>query len=132
MFGKFRELKNLIAATFTSRHGSSEFELKKNDYGRIYGETAMIERIAERTAIKIKGINNANAVVDSPRGNLALKVRFTIGIKQDYSANEVSANLISEVKKILEEMCGIVNATVDIRITSVKNPEKVERKRRVN
>ncbi len=131
MFGKIRELKNLIADTFTSTHGSSEFELNKNDFGKIFGETAMIEQIAERTAIKIKGINDAKAVVDSPRGNLALKVRFTVGIKQDYSANEVSANLISEVKKILDEMCGIVNATVDVRITSVRNSEKVEKKRRV-
>lgn len=130
MFGKFFELKNLIADTFTSKHGSSEFALKKNDYGIIYGETAMIEKIAERTAIRVKGVNNAGAVVDSPKGNLALKVRFTIGIKQDYSANEVSTNLISEVKKVLDEMCGIV-ATVDVKITSVKNSEIAERKRRV-
>ena len=59
---------------------------------------------------------------------MTLKVRFNVGIKQDYSANDVSAKLIGEVKKVLDEMCGIVNATVDVRITNV---EKVEQKRRV-
>lgn len=128
MFGKFRELTNLIAETFSSTHGSNEFEISKNNFGIIFGETAMIERIAERTAKRIKGIYNAKAVVDSPKANVTLKVRFTVGIKQDYSANDVSAKLIGEVKKGLDEMCGIVNATVDVRITDV---EKVEQRRRV-
>ena len=128
MFGKFRELTNLIAETFSSKHGSSEFEIKKNDFGKIYGETVLIEQIAERTARGIKGIYHAKAMVDSPQGNVTLKVRFNVGIKQDYSANDVSAKLIGEVKKVLDEMCGIVNATVDVRITNV---EKVEQKRRV-
>jgi uncharacterized alkaline shock family protein YloU len=101
---------------------------KKNDFGKIYGETALIEQIAERTAKKIKGIFSAKAVVDSPTGSAPLKVKFSLIIKQDYSANDVSASLVSEVSKVLEKMCGIVNATVDVRITDV---ERVERKRRV-
>ena len=128
MFGKFLELKNLLTLTFSSGHGSVEFEIDKNDFGKIHGETALIERIAEKTARKIKGISNVAATVDSPKGDLPLKVKFTLGIKQDYSANDVSASLTGEVKKVLDEMCGIVNATVDIRITDV---ERVERKRRV-
>ena len=128
MFGKFLELKNLLTSTFSSGHGSVEFEIDKNDFGKIHGETALIERISEKTARKIKGISNAKATVDSPKGNAPLKVKFTLVIKQNYSANEVSENLSVEVRKDLEEMCGIVNATVDVKITDV---ERVERKRRV-
>lgn len=128
MFGKFRDLKNLLTETFSSKHGSFEFVFKKNDFGKIYGETALIEQIAERTAKKIKGIFSAKAVVDSPASSAPLKVKFSLVIKQDYSANDVSASLVSEVSKVLEKMCGIVNATVDVRITDV---ERVERKRRV-
>ena len=128
MFGKFLELKNLLTSTFSSEHGSVEFEIKKTDFGKIHCETALIERIAEKTAIKIKGIQKAMATVDSPKGNESLKVKFTLSIKQDYSANDLSASLVKEVRKILDEVCGIVNATVDVRITEV---ERVERKRRV-
>lgn len=128
MFGRFRELKNLLTSTFSSGHGSVEFELKKNDFGKIHGETALIEQISERAARKIKGISNAKATVDSPQGGLPLKVKFNLIIKQDYSANDISESLIDEVKKVLDEMCGIVNATVDIKITDV---ERVERKRRL-
>ena len=128
MFGKFLELKNLLAETFSSGHGSIEFELKKTDFGKIHGETALVEQIVERTAKKIKGISKAKATVDSPKDIMPLKVKFTLIIKQDFSANDVSASLVSEVKKVLNEMCGIVDATIDVRITDV---EKVERKRRV-
>ncbi|MBQ6975195.1 MAG: hypothetical protein IJQ16_01395 [Selenomonadaceae bacterium] len=128
MFGKFRELKNLLTETFSGGQGTVEFELKKTDFGKIHCETALIERIAGRSAKRIKGIHSAKATVDSPKGNAPLKVKFTLVIKQNYSANEVSENLSVEVRKDLEEMCGIVNAMVDVRITDV---EKVERKRRV-
>ena len=128
MFGKFLEIKNLIADTFTSTHGSVEFELDKNDYGFITCETALIEQIARRVAMKINGIHNAKATVDKPAKNLPLKVRFVLVLKQDFSANDVSARLSDDLKSYLKEKCGIVGVTIDIKISDV---ERVERKRRV-
>ena len=95
----------------------------KNDFGLIYEETAVIERIAERTARAIKGIQKVSAVADKPSGTVPLKVRFNIVIKQDYSANDLSAKLIGEVKKNLDKLCGIMNATVDVKITDVERSE---------
>lgn len=123
MFNKILSLRNLITETFSSKHGSIEFELLKNDFGLIYEETAVIERIAERTARAIKGIHKVSAVADKPTGTVPLKVRFNIVIKQDYSANDLSAKLIGEVKKNLDELCGIMNATVDVKITDVERSE---------
>lgn len=123
MFNKIKSLKNLIAETFTGNHGSIEFELLKTDHGLIYEETAIIERIAERTARAIKGIHKASAVADKPVGTAPLKVRFNVVIKQNYSANDLSEKLIGEVKKNLDELCGIMNATVDVKITDVERSE---------
>lgn len=128
MFNRIKSLRNLITETFTSRHGSSEFELMKNDFGMVYEETAVVERIAERTAKTVKGVHKVSAVADKPSGTLPLKIRFSIVIKHDYSANDISARLIGEVKKNLNEMCGIMNATVDVKITDV---ERAELNRRV-
>lgn len=128
MFNKILSLRNLITETFNSKHGSVEFELLKTDYGLIYEETTIIERIAERTARAIKGIHKVYAVADKPTGTMPLKVHFNIVIKQDYSANDLSAKLIGEVKKNLVELCGIMNATVDVKITDV---ERAELNRRV-
>ena len=127
MFDKIKSLKNFLAGTFTNAHGSSEFEIQKNDLGFVYGETSMIERIAERVAKSIKGVHKVAALVDKPVGTLPLKVRFSIVIKQDYSANEISAKLISEIKNFLNETCGIINATVDVRITDVERATKTRR-----
>ncbi len=127
MFSKIKSLKNLIAETFTSTHGSSEFELQKNDLGFVYAETSMIERIAERAAKSIKGVHKVSALVDKPVGTLPLKVRFSVVIKQDYSANEISAKLINDIKNFLNETCGIINATVDVRITDVERAVKNRR-----
>ena len=128
MFGKFLEIKNLIADTFTSTHGSVEFELDKNDYGFITCETALIEQIARRVAMKINGIHNARVTVDKTARNLPLKVRFVLVLKQDFSANDVSARLSDDLKSYLKEKCGIVGVTIDVKINDV---ERVERKRRV-
>ena len=128
MFGKFLEIKNLIADTFTGAHGSVEFELDKNDYGFITCETALIEQFAKRIAMKNKGVYKATATVDKPARNLPLKVRFVLVLKQDYSANDVSAQLGDELRKFLKEKCGIVGVTIDVKVNDV---ERVERKRRV-
>ena len=123
MFNKFKTLKNLITETFTSKHGSSEFELQKNDFGFVYEETAVVERIAERAARSVKGVHKVSAVADKPFGTLPLKIRFSVVIKQDYSANDLSENLIGEVQKNLYELCGIMNATVDVKITDIERTE---------
>ncbi len=128
MFGKFLEIKNLIADTFTSKHGSVEFELDKNDYGVITCETALIEQFATRIATKIKGIHKAQATVDKPARNLPMKIRFVLVLKQNFSANEISARLSDELKNFLKEKFGIVGVTIDIKISDV---ERVEQKRRV-
>jgi len=128
VFGKFLEIKNLIADTFMSSHGSVEFELDKNDYGVITCETALIEQFATRLAMKNKGVHKATATVDKPARNLPMKVSFVIVLKQDFSANDVSARLSDNLKSYLKENCGIVGVTVDVKINDV---ERVERKRRV-
>ena len=128
MFGKFLEIKNLIADTFMSKHGSVEFELLKTDYGVITCETALIEQVAKRVALKNKGIHKATATVDSPTRNFPIKVSFVIVLKQNYSANDVSARLKDDVKNFLKEKCGIISVAIDVKVVDV---ERVEKKRRV-
>lgn len=129
MFDKI--FKNIIGdfGKISIKHGSREFELKKNDFGKIFCETSLIERVTEKIAKKVKGVHSAKVTVDKPFGvNSPLKASFIITLKQNFSANEVSSEICKEVKKYLKEMCEIVDVTVDIKITGV---EQVEKKRRV-
>jgi hypothetical protein len=48
VFDKIFGLKNIFKGTFPSAHGSKEFELKKNDFGKIFCETSLIEQITEK------------------------------------------------------------------------------------
>ncbi len=128
MFEKIRAIKNLFSGKFNVTHGSSEVELQKTNFGFIYCETALMERIVAKAAKKVKGISDAKVVIDRPVGNYPLKVQFTLMITQICSANEVSESLIDETKRALDYACGIKNVTVDVKIAGV---EKVEQKRRV-
>ena len=129
MFDSILKIKNFFKGTFSNAHGSVEFELKKTDFGRIFCETSLIERLAERSAKKVKGVHDVSVIADKPMSNVApLKVRYTVILKQNFSANDVSAEISDALKKILSDMFEIVDVTIDIRVTGV---EQVELKRRV-
>ena len=128
MFEKIRAIKNLFSGKFNVTHGSSEVELQKTNFGFIYCETALMERVVARAAKKVKGVGDVKVVIDKPAGNYPLKVQFTLVITQICPANEISESLIDETKRTLDYTCGIKNVTVDVKITGV---EKVEQKRRV-
>lgn len=129
MFDSIFKIKKFFKGTLSNAHGSVEFELKKTDFGRLFCETLLIERLAERSAKKVKGVHNISVIADKPIGNLApLKVRFNVVLKQGFSANEVSAEISNALKKILKEMVGIVDVVTEIKVTGV---EQVEQKRRV-
>ena len=129
MFDNIFKIKNFFKGTFSNSHGSVEFELKKTDFGRIFCETSLIERLAERSAKKVKGVHDVSVIADKPLSNVSpLKVRYTVILKQNFSANDVSAEISDALKKILSDMFEIVDVTIDIRVTGV---EQVELKRRV-
>ena len=128
MFGKFQAIKDFFSGKISVTHGSSEVELQKNNFGFIYCETALMERIVAKVAKKIKGVSDAKVVVDKPVGNYPLKVRFSLVIKQNCSANDLSETLVGKSKQALYDTCGIKNAVVEVKVTDV---EKVEQKRRV-
>lgn len=87
-----------------------------------------MERIVAKVAKKVRGISDTKVVIDRPAGDYPLRVRFTLVITQNCSANKVSESLIDETKRALDYTCGIKNVTVDVKITSI---ERVEQKRRV-
>lgn len=128
MFGKFQAIKDFFSGKISVTHGSSEVELNKTNFGFIYCETALMERIVAKVAKKIKGIRDAKVVVDKPFGNYPLKVRFSLMIAQDCSANDLSETLVEKSKQALRDTCGIKNAVVEVRVTDV---ERVEQRRRV-
>lgn len=129
MFNKILGLKNFFKGTLSNAHGSVEFELKKTDFGKLFCETSVIERLAERVAKKSKGIHDVSVIADRPMSNISpLKVRYTVVLKQNFSANDVSAEISDALKKILKEMIGIVDVVTEINVTGV---EQSELKRRV-
>lgn len=129
MFDSIFNIKKFFKGTFKSSHGSVEFELKKTNFGKLFCETSLIESLAERSAKKVKGVHNVSVIADKPISNMApLKVRFTVVLKQGFSANEVSTEISDALKKILKAMCEIVDVVIDIKVTGV---EQVEQKRRV-
>ena len=129
MFDSIFNIKKFFKGTFKSSHGSVEFELKKTDFGRLLCETSLIEQLSERSAKKVKGVHDVSVIADKPLSNVSpLKVRFTIILKQGFSANDVSAEISDALKKILSDMFEIVDVTIDVRVTGV---EQVELKRRV-
>lgn len=129
MFDSIFKIKNFFKGSFSNAHGSVEFELKKTDFGRLYCETSLIEQLAERSAKKVKGVHDVSVIADRLLNDIApLKVRYTVIIKQNFSANDVSAEISNALKKILEEMIGIVDVIIDIKVTGV---EQSELKRRV-
>ena len=129
MFDSIFKIKNFFKGTFSNAHGSFEFELKKTDCGRIYCETSLIEQLAESSAKKVKGVHDVSVIADRLLNDIApLKVRYNVILKQGFSANDVSAEISNALKKILEEMIGIVDVIIDIKVTGV---EQSELKRRV-
>ena len=129
MFSNIFKIKNFFKGAFTNAHGSVEFEVQNTDFGKIFCETSLIERLAEMTARKVKGVHDVSVIADKPISNFnPLKVRYNVVLKQGFSANDVSAEISDALKKILVEMIGIIDVTIDIKVTGV---EQVEIKRRV-
>lgn len=129
MLNRLKNLTNLIGSTFSTARVGGEFFLLDNNFGKIYIETGAIKRIIEH--IKVEGIDDIKAVVETPAKNTPLKIRLTLGMAQSYSAKELTDTLIGEINRMLKTDFEITDALINIKITQVTNTVKEKKTRRV-
>ena len=116
--------------TFISARTSDEFILRKNDFGKISTETFAIQRVVERAAVSVEGITSATASIDKVIENSPLKIRFSLELTENHSVQDVSRDLVAEVRKVLEEIFSIIDVEIYVRVTDVSRPAE-KKKRRV-
>lgn len=126
----FEGIRNLFGNTFRITQKGEEFTLRENDFGTIYLDTSVIRRIVEHT--KIFGVHEIKRVfVDKPSEEVPLNIRLSLTIDHDLSAVKIGEALREEIKRELNQLFGIVNATFDIRVTRITNEIPAKNKRRV-
>lgn len=123
--------KKLQKNAAVSRKTSGEFVLQKNNLGIISAELATVQRYVEKAAIEVDGITAARASVDMADEKSPLKIRFALELAQNFSVQDVSADLVKGVQKILQNIFSLPDAEIYIKVTDVSASAQKKRVRRV-
>lgn len=129
MFEGIKKFTNIFGSTLKVTQKGEEFILRENDFGTIYLDTSVIQRIVERT--KIFGVHEIKKVfIDKPTREVPLNIRLSLTIDHDLSAVKIGESLRDEIKKELYQLFGINYATFDIRVVRITNeiPDKPRRR----
>lgn len=133
MLDRFKNFigKNFNTRTFRTSSTGDLFTLRNTDFGKINVETGMIRRVVERVTADIEGVNNIGATVEKPTDRDSLKIRFSIVLEQNYSAQNISAELVKKVREILQECFEIADVEIYMRVENVMQSADKKIKRRV-
>lgn len=132
-----QRFKNFIGKNFpksfpksfrTSSTGDS-FTLKTTDFGKINVECDLIRSIVERAAKEIEGIQEVNALVKPPTEKFSMDITFSFSLLQGYSAQNISAKLAGDVKKIMSEIFQINDIGIHINIYDIVQVPKKKNRR---
>ena len=115
--------------TFRTASTGNSFPLKNTNFGKINVECDLIRRIVERSVKEIDGIYSATATVDPPTEKNALQIRFALTLNQGTSAQSVSAQLVKNVKEVLEENLQIIDVEIYMRVTDISQPVQKKSRR---
>lgn len=133
MLDRFKNFigKNFNKRTFRTSSTGDLFTLRNTDFGKINVETDMIRRVVERVTADIEGVNDIGATVEKPTDRDSLKIRFSIVLEQNYSAQSISAELVKRVREVLQEYFEIADVEVYMRVENVMQSADKKNKRRV-
>lgn len=133
MLDRFKNFigKNFNTRTFRTSSTGDLFTLRNTDFGKINVETGMIRRVVERVTADIEGVNNIGATVEKPTDRDSLKIRFSVVLEQNYSAQNISAELVKKVREILQECFEIADVEIYMRVENVMQSADKKIKRRV-
>lgn len=133
MLDRFKNFigKNFNTRTFRTSSTGDLFTLRNTDFGKINVETDMIRRVVERVTADIEGVSDISATVEKPTDRDSLKVRFSIVLEQNYSAQNISAELVKRVREILQECFEIADVEIYMRVENVMQSADKKNKRRV-
>ena len=123
----FKNVKSK-GGSFISTQSSEEFILARNDFGIIGAETSAIQKVINRSASSVRGISDASATVDKVAENLPLKIHFTLELEQNFSVNDVSKDLVSVVRRDLENFFAIIDVEIYVRVTDISRPPKPKKR----
>ena len=116
--------KNFTNKTFRTVRTGDLFTLRDTEFGKVNVETDMIRRVVERAVIDIDGIDEISAIVEKPTGGSSLKIRFSIVLQQDYSAQNIGAELVKRVREVLQDVFQIADVEIYMRVKDIAQAKK--------
>ena len=116
--------KKFTNKTFRTVRTGDLFTLRNTDFGKINVESDMIRRVVERAVTDIEGVHEISAEVEKPTEGNSLKVRFSLALEQDYSAQNIGAELAKRVREVLQDMFQIADVEIYMRVKDIAQAQK--------
>lgn len=113
--------------TRPAEHAKGEYLVLQNEAGAVRVALDAVRRLVEQTATGLPGIRLARAKVyrvHSGRGAEAadqLKLVLDLSIGRGLNVNEVSASAAKEIREELQEVMGLSDVALDLRVTSLSD-----------
>lgn len=123
-------LTRVFVPTENPEVAEDEISLQNGQVGDIKVAVDAIERIAERAALSVTGVREAQAVVLKNKRNAQIFVRLNIVLAQGYSAPVVSENAVESIDTAILVALQIPNVPVEVKIRDITNAV-AERRQRV-
>ena len=106
-----------------------EIVLQQGQVGEVRVAVDAVERIAERAALSVVGIREAQAVVVKNKRNEQIVVKLSIVLGQGYSAPVVSENAVNSIDTAILVALQIPNVPVDVKVMDITNAVADRRQR---
>ena len=110
-----------------AEHATGEYLVLQNEAGAVRVALDAVRRLVEQTATGLPGIRLARAKVyrvHSGRGAETadqLKLVLDLSIGRGLNVNEVSASAAKEIREELQEVMGLSDVALDLRVTSLSD-----------
>ena len=133
MLDRFKNFigKNFKSKTFRTIRTGDLFTLRNTEYGKINVESDLIRRVVERATADIAGVCEISAIVEKPTERNSLKIRFSLVLEQNYSAQSISKELVEKVRGVLREYFQIADVEIYMRVENVMQSVDKKIRRRV-
>ena len=126
MLDRFKNFigKNFTNKTFRTVRTGDLFTLRNTEFGKINVESDLIRRVVEREVTDIEGVHELSATVEKPTERKSLVIRFSMALEQNYSAQNISVELVKRVRKVLQDMFQIADVEIYMRVKDIAQAQK--------
>lgn len=116
----------VFSRTSTSARMHGEFMVVDTKAGAVQVALSAVRGIVERVALSMQGVRTATAVIsvhDAPKDAVGtpMQVELKITLSDQTSLNAISEELTAKVRQELNDVLGIADVPVALRVTEIAN-----------